>query len=398
MLSCSDSICTSFGMEEHTDNCDHDNDVWSVREQTHMTTHGARVSLVVPRLDSKPWGGRKLANYGMELPPDSPIGEALLTAGEAVIAAGYGEGSTLQAIVDEDPRGRLGERAHQAVAGRNIFPLLVKLIHAAENLSIQVHPDDDGARPLDRLGKTEAWYVLDASPGAKLYLGLREDVDVETFITSSRKLDGSSESALRAIEAQPGMTVLIPAGTIHALGAGVIVYEIQQPSDVTFRLDDWGRVDAQGNPREMHLTQGYEAARPAFRPSRIRPIDLSASGVRRQILTACRYFALEHLQFPAGTSVQFGGAGSPQVLTPLSGNGRLKGADDVELRRGVSAVIWPTSAPAIFTAVEPCELLRAWVPDLVQEVIGPARVAGAGDVSIAELGGASADLSDALSS
>ncbi len=360
-------------------------------------TRRARVSQVIPHLDPKPWGGRKLSHYGLDLPPDERIGEALVTSGEVMVAEGDGEGLNLQAIVDRDPHGRLGTRAQEAVGGRNIFPLLVKLIDAAENLSIQVHPDDDGAQPLDRLGKTEAWCVLDATPGGKLYLGLADDVGLEAFMTSARSLDGSSADALRALDAESGMTTLIPAGTIHALGAGVIVYEVQQPSDVTFRLDDWGRVDAQGNPREMHLAQGYEAARPAFRPSPIVPIGISNGDVNRQLLTACRYFALEHIRLPAGASVQLGGASSPEVLTPLSGRGRLVGANDVEIRSGISVVIWPTVHPAIFAAAESCELLRAWVPDLVVDVIVPARAAGADDAAIAALGGASTDLSEALS-
>ena len=136
----------------------------------------ARVSLVVPRLDAKPWGGRKLERYGLDLPPGEAIGEALVTAGEAQVTAGDGVGQDLGALVQTDPAGRLGERARDAVSGRAIFPLLAKLIDAAENLSIQVHPDDEAARSRDRLGKTEAWHVLDAEPGGKLYLGLQEGV------------------------------------------------------------------------------------------------------------------------------------------------------------------------------------------------------------------------------
>jgi mannose-6-phosphate isomerase len=337
--------------------------------------------------------------YGLDLPPDAPIGEALATAGEAVISAGDGEGRTLQDLIEDDPRGRLGARARGAVSDRNIFPLLVKLIDAAENLSIQVHPDDAGARALDRLGKTEAWYVLDAEPGAKLYLGLKDDVSLDEFMTQARKLDGSSEDALRAVIAEPGMTILIPAGTIHALGAGVMVYEIQQPSDVTFRLDDWGRTDAEGNPREMHLEQGSGASRAELRPAQIVPVDVGSGEVERQLLTACRYFALERIRVPAGASVAVGASESPEVLTALSGSGQLcSDTDEVTLTSGSSGVVWPADEPATLVASDTCEVLRAWVPDLRQDIIQPARTAGANDDVIAGLGGASADIRDALTS
>lgn len=363
-----------------------------------MTGDAARVSLVVPRLDAKPWGGRKLEGYGLDLPAGEAIGEALVTAGEARIAAGDGEGRTLGELVGEDPQGRLGERALAAVSGRAIFPLLVKLIDAAQNLSIQVHPDDEGAVELDRLGKTEAWHVLSAEPGGNLYIGLREDVALDDFMTDARKLDGSSARALRAVEAVPGMTVLIPAGTIHALGAGVMVYEIQQPSDVTFRLDDWGRVDAAGNPREMHLEAGYRAARDAYRPVEMRPIATGSGPVSRLLLTACRYFALERLHVPSGSAVPFSNAGSPEVITSLAGEAEVRaGGERLRLVSGASVVVWPGTGTTVLTPVEDCDLLRGWVPDLMQDVVIPARAAGADDEAIAELGGATFDLRRAVS-
>ncbi|HVL23111.1 MAG TPA: type I phosphomannose isomerase catalytic subunit [Thermomicrobiales bacterium] len=355
-------------------------------------TQPARVSLVVPRLDAKPWGGRGLERYGLDLPAGEKIGEALVTAGEAVITAGDGAGRTIDALVREDPAGRLGARGHAAVSERDTFPLLVKLIDAAENLSIQVHPDDDGARPLDRLGKTEAWYVLDAAPGSKLYLGLRAGAGFEDFSAAAQKLDGSSAAYLRAIDAAPGMTVLIPAGTVHALGAGVMVYEIQQPSDVTFRLDDWGRVDAQGRPREMHLDQGFVATRPELRPERIDPVPVRDAVASRHLLAACRYFALERISLPAGGSIDAGGAESPQVVTVLSGGASLCGGDDVALTPGSSGVVWSTATPARLTATAPAVVLRAWVPDLAVEVVAPAEQAGAEASAIADLGGATGDV------
>jgi mannose-6-phosphate isomerase len=350
----------------------------------------ARVSLVVPRLDAKPWGGRKLERYGLHLPVGESIGEALVTAGEAEVTAGDGQGKTLQELIDRDPAGRLGLRARQAVSGRSIFPLLAKLIDAAENLSIQVHPDDQGARSRDRLGKTEAWYVLDAESGAKLYLGLEDDVTLDAFMDNARKLDGTSAADLRAVEAVAGQTVIIPAGTVHALGAGVMVYEIQQPSDVTFRLDDWGRVDAQGNPREMHLAEGQQASRAELRPGMIEPVELDEA---RTLLTACRYFALEKLTLDDDHGMALVNDQSPQVVTLLSGAVRLKGAEhDVDMTPGSSGVVWPATTPAMLMAREPSVLLRAWVPDLLADIIEPARDAGVSDEQIIALAGMTDDL------
>lgn len=354
----------------------------------------ARVSLVTPRVDAKPWGGRRLERFGLDLPEGEAIGEALVTAGEAVVAAGDGAGQTLQQIVDADPDGRLGGRARAAVGGRAIFPLLAKLIDAAENLSIQVHPDDALARPLDRLGKTEAWHVLDSEPGGTLFLGLRDGVSVDRFMEDARRLDGTSSGHLRAVDAVAGETVLIPAGTIHALGAGVVVYEIQQPSDVTFRLDDWGRVDAHGNPREMHLEQGEVAAREQLRPERIGPVRLAAG---RSLLTACRYFALEKQSLGEGEEVPVADSQTPNVLTVLSGTATLDAGDHaVSLSAGSSGVAWPSARPALLRATSGATVLRAWVPDLLADIVGPARDAGATDDEIIALGGMTTELREVV--
>ncbi len=358
------------------------------------------VSIVVPRLDAKPWGGRRLEQYGFELPPSTPIGEALVTADDAQISSGFGAGATLGAAVAEDPSSRLGDLATAAVGNRQTFPLLVKLIDAAENLSIQVHPNDAQAVDLDRLGKTEAWHVLAADPGAKLYVGLRPSVSLEEFADVARNLNGSSSTVMRAIDAEPGMTLLIPAGTIHALGAGVMVYEIQQPSDVTFRLDDWGRVDAEGRSREMHIDQGFRVALPDMRPELIAPIPLAANAGERQLLVACRYFALERLTLPAAAVLDFAATDSPQVLTVLSGDVTIGGGEsEGTLASGHSAVIWPAASGSVRIAAsstEPVAALRAWVPDLKSDVVEVARYAGADDDAIAAIGAPMTDVGDAI--
>lgn len=351
-----------------------------------------QVSIVAPRLDPKPWGGSRLAMFGLPLPESEKIGEALVTANDAIVTAGYGTGSTLGEIVSANPEEQLGALGATAVSGKAIFPLLVKLIDAAENLSIQVHPNDELAAPLDKLGKTEAWYVLSSENDGALYLGLDKDVDSATFMEHARLLDGTSAKDLRRVDASRGQTWMIPAGTVHALGAGVMVYEIQQPSDVTFRLDDWGRVDAAGNPREMHLDAGEEAIRPELRPNEIPAVRLDSANIR-QILTACRYFALEKLNLPEMQQLEVGSVGSPNVVTVLSGQLQV---GEHQLVAGESAVIWPGSQPVACTAVASTVALCAWVPDLVQDIAVPVREAGGLDSDIAALGGMTGDFEQVL--
>ncbi len=354
---------------------------------------GGAVSVVRPRLDEKPWGGRRLERYGLDLPDDVAIGEALVTAGEAEIVSGHAAGSTLADVVAADPERALGEVASQAVRGRAVFPLLVKLIDAQENLSIQVHPNDEQAESRDRLGKTEAWYVLAAEPGACIYVGLRDGVTMEAFQDAAAKLDGSSAAMLRRVTADVGSTVLIPAGTVHALGAGVMVYEIQQPSDVTYRMDDWGRVDAQGNPREMHLEDGFTVMLPESRPEWIEPIDLRASEGRRHLLTACDKFALERIALPGGGQYALPASGGPQVVTVLEG-GVAIGSET--LSPGTSAVVWP-GGTATVEATAPTVALRGWMPDLAAELPVLTRLAKPDRIQLERLSGALPDVREALS-
>ena len=347
------------------------------------------VSLVTPRLDRKPWGGRKLGRYGVELPLDASVGEALVTAGEALVTAGYMSGSTLGAIVEANPAAHLGSNATAAAGGRALFPLLVKLIDARENLSIQVHPNDAEAETLDRLGKTEAWYVLEADPGSVLYLGIRPGVDIAEFLGAATRLDGSTAPLMRTVPAQPGTTVLIPAGTVHALGAGVMVYEVQQPSDITYRLDDWGRVDAEGNPREVHLEAGFKVARPETIPEFMNPVSLRPAIGERHLLAACRYFALERVALPAGACLDVSHPGSPTVITVLGGNLTI---DDLALVSGSSAVVWPSPTAATLTTTTPSIALITYVPDHDADIHELVNRAGGDHRAVVSLGGATGDL------
>jgi mannose-6-phosphate isomerase len=318
------------------------------------------ISFVSPRLDEKPWGGQALHRFGLEFDAATPIGEALVTANDAVITSGFGQGRTLGQVVADDPAARLGQHGLNAVGGRPLFPLLVKLIDANQNLSIQVHPNDSQAAALDKLGKTEAWYVLDARPEGVLYLGLRHPDRMSEFAAAADRLDGSSAEHLRAVPAKSGETYLLPAGTIHALGAGVIVYEIQQPSDVTYRLDDWGRVDSQGRPREMHREQGLAVAEPALQPVAIAPVRVADSVAEQDMLVATNYFALERWVTDQGNqAVSIPALEGPQVITMLAGSAEIA---DHTLASGQSCVVWPNGNNPIVFRADHATFLRAWVP------------------------------------
>ena len=313
-----------------------------------------------PRLDGKPWGGRLLADYGLAYAGDEPLGEALATAPEAVVGAGPLAGRALGEVVAADPARWAGERGLAVTGGRAVFPLLVKLIDAGQHLSIQVHPDDATA-PAGKLGKTEAWHVLAAEPGGVLFLGLRPDVEASEFGARCRD-GGDAAGCLRRVPAVPGTTVLIPAGTVHALGAGVLVYEVQQPSDVTYRLHDWGRRDAAGNPRALHLDEGLTVLRPESRPEPIPPVDLPGGAGRRQRLVETRHFALERIALVAGERLGIHVPDSPQALTCLRGGAGIAAEGlTATIAPGETAVV-PAAAAAEVVATAPVVLLRTWVP------------------------------------
>lgn len=347
---------------------------------------------VRPRLDAKPWGGRRLEAWGVALPAGEQIGEALLTAPDSIVACGDFQGAPLGELAGRDPAAWVGPAGLAATGGRPIFPLLVKLIDSQSDLSIQVHPDDRAAAAANLgTGKTEAYHVLAADPGSVIFLGLEPDAEVGDFAAACRRADGSAARFLRRVSARPGLTVLIPAGTPHALGAGVTLYEIQQPSNVTFRLDDWGRVDAAGASRALHHDAGLAVVDPRSRPEPISPIAIGANHAERELLVAKRYFALERIAGAADGLALVATAASPQVLTCIQGRWTATtGASETNFCRGETIVL-PAGAGAALTASADGIVLRGWVPDLERDVAAPARAAGASDEQIRALGGSLLD-------
>jgi mannose-6-phosphate isomerase len=225
-----------------------------------------------PRLHERPWGGRRLAAYGKDLPAQTAIGESwelVDREGEqSVVLDGALAGRTLHELWTGPERPALfGARAAR---GGSRFPLLVKLLDCTATLSVQVHPPAEVAPDLGGEPKTEMWYLLDADPGAHLFAGLRAGVTREAF--EHRLRDGGDVSGLlHRVPVAPGDVMLVPSGRVHALGAGCLVVEVQQNSDTTYRVFDWSRPGLDGEPRELHVPESlasidWDDVEPALLP------------------------------------------------------------------------------------------------------------------------------------
>ncbi|MCC6703434.1 MAG: class I mannose-6-phosphate isomerase [Thermomicrobiales bacterium] len=313
---------------------------------------------LIAALDPKPWGGRALEQFGFALPPGVLIGEAHLAGADAVVRSGPLAGRTLAELMAADPDWLAGERGRAATGGLPLFPLLIKLIDAREALSVQVHPDDAAARPLGGVGKTEAWHILAAESGSLLYLGLDDPDGLAELARRSRAGERTGD-LLRAHAPVPGETLLLPAGTIHAIGAGLLIYEIQQPSGVTYRFDDWGRLGSDGRPRELHIEESLAVAKAELQPAPIPPVKRAPG---RTLLVTSDYFSLERIELAASESATLDYPGSPAVITLLAGSGTVEAAGvSIAVTAGETVVIPPGDLPGTLIATGSAVAFYGWV-------------------------------------
>jgi mannose-6-phosphate isomerase len=270
------------------------------------------------------WGGRRLTNLlSAPLPGDGPIGEAWLLSDRddhpSRVANGPLKGRTLGQLLQHWPEQLLGK-----LAGRfRRFPLLLKFLDARDTLSVQVHPSDGltDYLPEGETGKTEAWVVLETGVQSRIYAGLTADTTEDTL--KQALCDGTVADQLASFNPKPGDAILIPAGTVHSLG-DVVVFEVQENSDVTFRLYDWNHVDAKtGEPRPLQVEQALACIdfdQKAIGP--VVPLVEFESPALRERLIACDHFGLWRR---SGTSpFTVGQAETPRVLVCLSGDGHLE--------------------------------------------------------------------------
>ena len=341
--------------------------------------------LLDPVMKAKLWGGRMLESVVRKtLPAGQAIGETWEAWQGCVVANGPHRGRALGALIADDPRGMLG------VLGGEQLPLLFKYIDARDHLSVQVHPDDAQAQELERypFGKTEAWYVLHADPGASLVHGFRRPLD--EAVVRDALARGTLTDLLAFVPVQPGDVLFVPAGLVHAIGKGIVLAEIQQNSDTTYRFYDWDRRDDAGQPRELHVEQSLRVSHlDAPAAHTVPALMIDQAGWSRAFLVACRYFALERWHV-SRTVPAPAPAGKFHIVSSLSGEAQIAyGQDEIVTVAHGQTLFVPAALGAYqIRPVEPaCELLCAYVPDLVADVVVPLREAGFADADILRLGG-----------
>jgi mannose-6-phosphate isomerase len=271
------------------------------------------------------WGGDRLPALLNARPSRDPVGEAWLLSDcpgqPSVVADGPLEGTSLRDLMHRMPDRLLG----RATAPHGRFPLLVKFLHARQPLSVQVHPTDAQARRLEgpgAVGKTEAWVVLEVDPEARVYAGLPPSANADTLRRAI--LRGAVEDILFAHAPQPGDCYFLPAGTVHAIGGGLVLFEVQQASDLTYRLYDWGRADPRtGRPRELHLEKGLSCVDYRHGPCRPARPTVEVRGRPRLIpLAECAYFTLG--RWEASRPFATGAAGECRVLAGVDGRAVIR--------------------------------------------------------------------------
>lgn len=303
--------------------------------------------LLKPTFSDRPWGSRDLSPIYPDFPgkPGELIGESWLTGDRCKVANGPLAGRTLGELVHQYRRELVGPTAPQ----EDHFPLLMKFLFPTDRLSVQVHPGDEGARKLGQTcGKTECWYVLDAKPGATIGLGLKPGTthaDLEQAINEVR-----AEQLLNWIEVKPGEMYYVDAGTVHAIGPGVILVETQQNSDTTFRLYDYGR------PRELHVKQGLEATREQTRAGRV--LDS-----RPPALVTSPCFVVERHAAKNAQTIDLGSHPSAQCLVAVAGCGTVEspGNEPVTFTCG-EAIVIPAGVNATVRPQWEVQFIRSMVP------------------------------------
>ena len=287
------------------------------------------------------WGGTKLRDeYGKKCDLDKVAESWELSChkdGCSVVADGEYAGLTLPQYIEKAGKAVLGTDCEKF----EYFPILIKLIDAKQNLSVQVHPDNDYAMRVEgEYGKTEMWYVVDCEPGAGLLYGFKHEISKEEF--RRRIEDNTLLEVTNRVEVHPGDVFFIEAGTLHAIGGGILIAEIQQNSNTTYRVYDYGRVGADGKPRQLHIEKAIDVTRlaPATRPCgrpQAKPEAFDGGSVLP--LASCDYFTVKEMEVTSHAALMADEKSFHSLLL-LDGSLTLfMGGEKLEMKKGASVFV-----------------------------------------------------------
>ena len=333
-----------------------------------MLTNSLYPLTFTPALRDYVWGGRNLEKLGRRLPPGK-VAESWEISGHpsapTVVDAGPWQGQPLPAVLATWGADLAGTRAAWALE-RDKFPLLVKLLDAEERLSVQVHPGDEYAlaHANGELGKTEMWYILQARPGAQLILGLKPGVSRAAF---RQAIAGNSlEACLHYLPVQAGDAVFVAAGTVHALLEGILAVEVQQNSDTTYRVYDWGRLGADGQPRPLHVDRALEVIDfGQVEPGLYQPVWVAAeAGVTRCEISRSRYFVVEKVTMAPGAVHAGRTQGETlEIWGTLQGRSQLTWAGEAVSLPAIRFCLVPAGlGDFAVRTLEPTLMLRVYLP------------------------------------
>jgi len=317
-----------------------------------------------PFLSERVWGGTKLAAYGKEIPPGGHIGESWEISGHrdglSTVADGPLSGKSIPELISEFGADLLGT----CVSAEKPFPLLVKILDAGAQLSVQVHPSDEycAQHGLTDPGKPEAWLVLEAEPGARIWRGLEEGTTRGKF--EELLAAGKLADCLHSFEVQAGDCVDLPAGTVHAIGAGIVLAEVQQTSDLTYRVFDWNRLGLDGKPRQLHVSEAlatidWDTLGGATLGDKVTPRECECEGSSCRKLVANKKFEMDDRVLDGISGIPTDAERFTCVVF-LEGTGEVRWGDDRRAAQKGSSFLVPACTTGVHVVPEgTCRILVA---------------------------------------
>ncbi len=335
------------------------------------------------------WGGKRLREkFGKDIPSDCTAESweiACHQNGTSIVANGHLKGKLLTEVIKKYGVDLLGNKIGQEAIEK--FPLLVKILDAYQTLSVQVHPDDEYARLNENgeLGKTEMWYVIDAEPGAQLIYGTKPGTSKEDFKKAIQL--GNLEDYLNTVNVSRGDVFYIPAGTLHAICEGLLIAEIQQNSDTTYRVYDWNRVDSEGKSRPLHVEKALNTIdfRDVTGKEKVKGLTVAEGENKRTYYVACKYFATERI-IVNGRSNEDTNREKFELIMVIEGKGKIVyGSGEEAFVAGDSFVI--PACIGDYTIEGNCNVIKSYVPDIEKDILMPLRDKGYSDDEIGRIVG-----------